>query len=195
VPGQKAVAFVGEAARLLPAGSRLGLKIHYRGAGEAVDDVSSVGLYFAASPPRKQVDEIEISAPEAIIPAGARAHRLKASFTLRDDVEALAIRPRAHPLIVSLQATAHRPDGSEEVLIWTRGHWRDWQTTYYFKRAVALGKGTRVEVIAYFDNSEENQDNPDSPPRQVRWYDLSPDPLCALSVASARAGNEAVSRR
>lgn len=195
LPGQTAVAFADGVARLLPANSRLVLKIHYRGAGEAVKDLSEVGLYFAKAAPRKQASEISISNPDAVIPAGVHLYQLKASFTLQDDAEAIAIRPRAHPLVVSLQATAYRPDGTEEVMIWTRGYRFDWQTTYYFKHPIALAKGTRVEVIAYLDNSEKNSYNPDSPPRQVRWSDLTRDPLCALTVATARADAEAVSRR
>ena len=109
---------------------------------------------------------------------------------MQEDAEAVAIRPRAHPLVMSLQTTAHRPDGTEEVMIWTRGYRYDWQPTYYFKRPVALPKGTRVEVVAYFDNSEDNPNNPDGPPKQTRWADLTPDPLCALLIATPRPGQD-----
>jgi hypothetical protein len=71
-------------------------------------------------------------------------------------------------------------------MIWTRGYQFDWQQTYYFKQSVALPKGTRVEVIAYFNNSENNAKNPNDPPKQVRWSDLSTEPLCALLVARPR---------
>jgi hypothetical protein len=184
VPAQKTVALPKGVARSLPAGSRIAVSIHYVGAGEQTTDQSEIGLYFAKTPPGKQVREVALTNPDAIIPAGAKLHRVEAAFTAGEDVEAVAIRPRSHPLIISLQATAHRPDGTREVLVWTRGHRYDWQQTYYFKRAVAIPKGSRVEVIAYFDNSEENRNNPDSPPKQVRWADITPDPLCALWVAT-----------
>jgi mono/diheme cytochrome c family protein len=190
VPGQRTVALPSGTAHLLPAGSRIVVKVHYRGAGEQTSDLSEIGLYFAKSQPRKQAREVAITSPDAVIPAGAKPHRIAASFTAQEDTEAVAIRPRAHPLVVSLQVTAHRPDGAEEVMIWTRGYRYDWQPTYYFKRPVALPKGTRVEVIAYFDNSEDNPNNPDSPPRQARWADLTPDPLCALIVATPRPGQD-----
>jgi len=189
VPGQRSVALPKGTAQLLPAGSRVVVKVHYRGAGEQTSDLSEVGLYFAKSPPRKQAREIAITNPDAVIPSGAKLHRIAAAFTLQEDAEAVAIRPHAHPLVVSLQATAHRPDGTEEVMIWTRGYRYDWQQTYYFKRPVALPKGTRVEVVAYFDNSEDNPNNADGPPRQVRWADLTADPICALLLTSSRASN------
>jgi len=183
-PGQKGILLEDGVAQLLPAGSRIAVKIHYRGSGEASNDVSTVGLYFAKSPPRKQLQEIAITNADAIIPVAAEPHPLKVSFTTQSDAEAIGIRPRVHPLVVSLQATAYRPDGSEEVLIWTRGYQFDWEPTYYFRQPVALPKGTRVDVIAYFDNSEDNQKNPNDPPKSVRWSEMTTDPLCALLVVN-----------
>jgi hypothetical protein len=185
-PGQRIVALPDGVAQLLPAGSRIAVTIHYQGAGEATKDLSAVGLYFAKTAPRKQLRQIAITDPEAIIPAGPELQRVKTSVTIPDDAEAIAIRPRVHPLVASMQATAFRPDGTQEILIWTRGYQFDWQQTYYFKQPVALPKGTRVEVIAYFDNSENNAKNPNDPPKQVRWSDLSSEPLCTLLVARPR---------
>jgi hypothetical protein len=185
VPGQKKIALEDGVARLLSAGSRIAVKIHYRGTGEASGDASTVGLYFAKGSNRKQLQEIAISDPDARVPVAAEPYPIKLSFTTQSDTEAIAIRPGVHPLIVSLQATAHRPDGTEEVLIWTRRYQFDWEPTYYFLRPVSLPKGTRVEVIAYFDNSEENQKNPHDPPKPVRWSEISGEPLCALLVVPA----------
>lgn len=190
VPGEKRVLLPDDVAWPLKAGSRIAVKIHYRGAGEATKDQSAVGLYFAKTPPHKQAHEIAINNANAMIPVGAEIQRVKASFTMQDDAEAIAIRPAVNPLLVSLQTTAYRPDGTEEVLIWTRGYQFDWRQTYYLKRAIALPKDTRVEVIAYFDNSEANPNNPNEPPKAARWSELSPDPLCALVVAHLRATND-----
>ena len=184
MPGQKPVALDDSVALLLPAGLRIAVKIHYRGMGEASADLSTVGLYFAKTPPRKPVQEIAITNADAIIPVAAEPTRLKVSFATQSETEAIAIRPRVHPLVVSLQATAYRPDGSEEVLIWTRGYQFDWEPTYYFKQPVVLPKGTRVDVIVYFDNSEGNQKNPNDPPKSQRWSELSTDALCALLVVN-----------
>jgi mono/diheme cytochrome c family protein len=190
IPGQKMVALPEGVAQLLPAGSRIIAKINYRGVGEAVEDKSEIGIYFAKAPPRKQLQEIPITDAEALIPAGAEFHQVKASFTAQEDAEAAMIRPPANPLVVSFQATAYRPDGSEEVMIWTRSIGFDWPQAYYFKRPVALPKGTRVEVIAYFNNSDSNRNNPNSPPKQLRWADISSDPLCSLFAAKPRSGND-----
>jgi hypothetical protein len=187
MPGQKVTSFENGVAQMLPAGSRIGAKIHYRGAGEATSDLSEIALYFARAAPRKPVQEISIANADTVIPVSTEPNRLKLSFTTQSDTEAIAIRPRMHPLVVSLQATAYRPDGSEDVLIWARGFQFDWETTYYFRQPVALPKGTIVEVIAYLDNSENNQQNPYDPPKSLRWSDLTPDPLCVLLVVNSDA--------
>jgi hypothetical protein len=195
IPGHKPIALEDDMARLLPAGSRIAVRIHYRGSGDAGRDASTVGLYFAKILPRRPLQEIAVTNADSIIPVAAEPYPLKASFTMQSDGEAIAIRPRVHPLVVSLQATAYRPDGSEEVLIWTRRYQFDWEPTYYFRQPVALPKGTRVEVIAYFDNSEENQKNPNDPPKPVRWSELTTDPLCTLLVVSNGASaNPATTR-
>jgi hypothetical protein len=190
IPGQKTIALPEGVAQLLPVGSRIAVRIHYRGAGEDSKDLSAIGLYFAKTPPRRQLQEIGISNTEAIIPTGEGLQQVTAAFTIKDDAEAFAIRPRAHPLMMSLQATLYRPDGTQEVLIWARGYQFDWQPTYYFKQPVSLPKGTRIEVIAYFDNSDDNRNNPNNPAKTVRWPEVSSEPICALSIANGRASND-----
>lgn len=184
MPGYLPVALEDGMGRLLTAGSRIAVKIHYRGAGESSTDSSTVGLYFAKGSQRKQLQEIAITNPGANIPVAAEPVPVKISYTIQSETEAIAIRPRVHPLVVSLQAAAYRPDGSEEVLIWTRRYQFDWEPTYYFRLPVALPRGTRVEVVAYFDNSEENRKNPNDPPKPMRWSEITTDPICTLLVAS-----------
>ena len=46
----------------------------------------------------------------------------------------------------------------------------NWQITYELKTPKVLPKGTKLEVIAHFDNSTGNKFNPD-PTKDVRWGD------------------------
>jgi hypothetical protein len=187
IPGQKPVALSDGFGRLIPAGAKLVLKIHYRGSGQEGKDKSQVGLYFAKSKPQKQLREVAITNPEVLIPAQAKAHQVKVSYTLEEATDALAIRPFANPLMISFQASAFRPDGTEQVLIWSRGNKFDWQQTYYFKNSITFPKGTRIEVTAYFDNSDDNPANPNDPPKNLRWSEISTEPLCVLLVSSRRS--------
>ena len=40
---------------------------------------------------------------------------------------------------------------------------------YYFARPVPLPKGTRLDLVAYYDNSAGNPSNPFNPPRRVKY--------------------------
>jgi hypothetical protein len=42
-------------------------------------------------------------------------------------------------------------------------------------------------VIAYFDNSDSNRNNPNDPPKSLRFGDLTDEPLCAVAIAKARS--------
>jgi hypothetical protein len=185
MPGQKPVELDGGVAQLLPAGSRIAVTIHYHGSGEVTKDQTVVGLYFGKVTPTKLLQWMGLPGSDEVIPVGAEPRELKKSITVGNDVELIGLRPRVHPLMISFQATAYRPDGSQEVLIWARGYQFDWEPTYLFKQPVTLPKGTRVEMIAYFDNSQDNQNNPNNPPKPLRWSELTTDPWCVFLLASA----------
>ena len=190
-PGQSANRLPSGAAIRLPANSRVAMQVRYRKNGEAATDRSSVGLYFAKDPPGKLVRNVTISALAAVIPAKAEGHLVKASYAVNEATEVVAIRPLLFPLAKSIEVSAHRPDGSVEVMIWAKDYRFDWQPAYYFKKPVALPEGARVEVTAYLDNSEKNRNNPNDPSGETRFAGA----LCELSLTSAETIKQARSRR
>jgi hypothetical protein len=179
-PGQSASRLPNSAAIRLPANARVAARIRYRKNGQAGSDRSSVGLYFAKDPPGKLVRSVTINAPATVIPANAESPRIKASYAVNESTEAVAIRPLLFPFAKSIEVSAHRPDGSVEVLIWAKDYRFDWQPTYFFKKPVALPAGARVEVTAYLDNSEKNQNNPNNQAAETRFAGA----LCELSLTS-----------
>lgn len=187
MPGQKAISWPSGAGQLLKAGSRLIVRVHYHGAESDKTDLSEIGLYFSRQRPAREVTEAEIDSPQLDLPVSAAPQRVVANYTLTDDSELLALRPAANPLVVSFQATAYRPDGSVKVLTWTtRGKW-DWSPIYQERKPVVLPKGTRIETTLYFDNSNSNKYNPNSPAEPVRWGAISSEPFCTLMLAAKSA--------
>jgi len=182
MPGQAVSRLPKNVARLLPAGARIVMQIHYHKTKEAVSDQSSLGLYFARDRATKPLRTIALAATETDIPAGAERYRVRVSYTIPEAAEAIAIRPLLFPFAKSVEATAYRPDGTTEVLIWARAYRYDWQPDYTFRKPVTLPKGTRIEVIAYLDNSDNNQNNPNNPARAVRFASA----LCELSLINVR---------
>jgi hypothetical protein len=179
-PGQAASRLPNGAAIRLPANARVAARIRYRKNGQAGADRSSVGLYFAKDPPGKLVRSVTINAPATVIPANAESPRVKASYAINESTEAVAIRPLLFPFAKSIEVSAHRPDGSVEVLILAKDYRFDWQPAYFFKKPVALPAGARVEVTAYLDNSEKNRNNPNNRAAETRFSGA----LCELSLTS-----------
>ena len=54
-------------------------------------------------------------------------------------------------------------------MLWVHDWDFNWQGQYHFARPVALPKGTRLNVVAYYDNSAATRQPPrPSPSRQLR---------------------------
>jgi hypothetical protein len=156
------------------------LNIRYRKNGEAATDRSRIGLYFAKEPASRAVRHVMINAPATTLSPNAENQRVKASYTIAEPTEVVAIRPVLFPFAKSIEVTAYRPDGTVEVLIWAKEYRFDWQPAYFFKKPVALPKGARIEVTAYLDNSDNNRNNPNDPPVQVQFAGA----LCELSLTA-----------
>ena len=61
-----------------------------------------------------------------------------------------------------------RPDGESETVLKVPKYDFNWQLTYYLAKPIHLTKGTKVQVLAEFDNSVNNPYNPD-PTKEVHW--------------------------
>jgi hypothetical protein len=181
VPRQDAIQFPENAALLLPANSCLTMKIRYQKGEAEAQDHSLLGVYFAFEDVTLQVQRVAIKPAPTVVAAGAKP-RVKASFLVRENAEALAIRPLLFPLATSVEATAIRPDGSVEVLIVAQAYRYNWQPSYFFKQPVKLPAGTRVEVTAYLDNTDNNRNLTDDPKAKKLA-----EPLAELTLAKPTA--------
>jgi len=63
-----------------------------------------------------------------------------------------------------------RPNGETETVLKVPKYDFNWQLTYYPEKPIHLEKGTKVQVVAEFDNSANNRFNPDAK-AEVRWGD------------------------
>ncbi len=167
---------------MLPAGSKVLMKINYRKSDEEATDLSSFGLYFSKGGQiGRVVQDVAVKSNETVIPANADRHKVKASYLINENTEAIAIRPVLFPFAKSVEAAAFRPDGTVEVLIWARNYKYNWQPQYFFKKPVNLPKGTRIEVSAYLDNSDKNPNNPNDSSKSHKFADT----VCELTLATA----------
>ena len=71
---------------------------------------------------------------------------------------------------------AHYPDGRSETLLHVPKYDYNWQESYILRERISIPKGTRLEGIAHFDNSENNFANPD-PTIAVRFGEQTWDEM------------------
>jgi hypothetical protein len=180
VPGELPGKFPNDSARMLPAGSSIVLEIDYRGPEEPTVDQSSLALFFAEQERAKQLRVVTLRSNPVFVPANTKLVRTRASLVLAHDAEIVAIRPLPFPYASSVEVRLFRPDGTSQVLIWSRNRKLDWEPTFQTKKPVTLVKGSLVEVVAYLDNSDSNA-RIEGQPRTFEFNRA----LCDLVLASA----------
>jgi mono/diheme cytochrome c family protein len=189
-PGAVLTPFPPGTGKPLPKGSDIVLQIHYHQTGKAETDQSTVGVYFTKGPAPKLVRGIMLAAttnaPRGInpirIPPGEKHHRIYAWLTVPVDVHALGVAPHMHYLGREMKVTATFPDGHLTTLIWIKDWDFNWQGLYRYKQPIALPKGTKIEMEAFFDNSADNPMNPNNPPKLVHGGNRTTDEMCQCAI-------------
>lgn len=162
VPGGGPLDLDDGVAVLVPKGALLGLQIHYQPNGLEVQDRVSIGLRFPKAPVLKRFRSAVIENRELAIPPGAPHHPVSASITLDHDVVSGGVFGHMHLRGKDVTFRATPPGGPTETLLQVPNYNFDWQMAYAFKTPKRLPKGTRIDVVAHFDNSAFNPYNPDA---------------------------------
>jgi hypothetical protein len=169
VPGGSPLELDPGSALKIPAGSVLGLQIHYVTSGKEERDQIEVALRFPKTTVQRQLHHLECADLRFAIPPGANAHPVSASRTLECDAVGLGLYAHMHKRGSDMRFSATRPGAASETLLLVPDYDFDWQAGYRFPRdAVTWPKGTRIDCLAHFDNSPFNPFNPD-PKATVRF--------------------------
>ena len=182
-------------ARPIAKGSDLILQLHFHPTGKPETEKSVVGLYFSSTPPERRLMTPSIPGFFGLlagidIPPGEKAFTIKGVYTVPADMRVLSVTAHAHYLGKDIKATATKPDGSIEPLLWIQDWDCNWQDRYDYKTPVFLPKGTRIDATITYDNSADNPHNPCNPPRRVRWGIQSFDEMGAVGFLMVAANKE-----
>jgi len=148
-------------AKLLPAGATIVMQIHYTPDGTAHQSKTQFGLHFAKQPPTEPVDSRSIATVAFEIPPGDPAYVVTATKVMPRDATLLSLRPHMHLRGKSFRYVAQFPDGTKEVLLDVPKWDFEWQVEYVLAKPRFLPKGTILRAIATYDNSKDNENNPD----------------------------------
>jgi mono/diheme cytochrome c family protein len=169
-PNKPGVLFAPGVARLLRGNSDIVLQIHYTTNGSAATDRTVVGVIYAKEPPEKvPVGGMALNARFAIPPNDGN-HEVRAVQTIVKDTLLTSLTPHMHVRGKDMIYIAHYPDGTSETLLSVPKYDFNWQLTYVLAQPKLIPAGTKMEVIAHYDNSATNKANPD-PSKEVKWGD------------------------
>lgn len=168
VPGGTAMVLDDGIAFRIPAGSVLALQIHYTTTGKPETNRMAVGLRFPRSTIHKQLHHLQVTTRRFEIPPGAAAHPVTASRVLPCDASGVGMFAHMHLRGKDMTFLAHPPEGDggagtdPETLLTIPAYHYGWQQNYRWTPGTkTFPRGTRIEVVAHFDNSAFNPFNPD----------------------------------
>ncbi len=162
----------------VPAGARLVLQVHYHKTGRIETDQSKAAIYFTPASSVKQEIKMEpIVNTYFKLEPGKSGLDVDKSYHVQRNIHIWAVMPHMHMLGKEMKMVATLPDGQQIPLIYINDWDFNWQDLYRFKNPIALPKGSRIDVTAVFDNSEQNPRQPSHPPRLVRWGEQSTDEM------------------
>jgi hypothetical protein len=168
---------------LLPKGANVVVQMHYNNeSATSRSDRTRVGLHFAKGPIDKRQRSIPVLNRTFTIPPGERRYEVRASWTVPFgwDLHANSITPHMHLLGREMKVTATYPDGVVRPLIHIDDWDFNWQGSYTFATPIPLPRGTRIDMVAVFDNSAENTRQPSRPPRPVSWGEGTSDEMAIV---------------
>lgn len=158
-------------AKLLPAGAKIVFQSHYTPNGSPQLDRSKIGLVFAdPSEIEREVVTRNVIQQNFEIPPHHPNYEVSGTLRFREDTLMVDIFPHMHLRGKDFTYTLIYPDGKREVLLDVPNYDFGWQNIYELREPKFMPKGTVLECVAHFDNSEDNLSNPD-PSSSVRFGD------------------------
>lgn len=174
-PGSAPDQFPATMAKFVPAGSDLVFQMHYTTNGTAGSDQTSVGMVFSKQPPTQRVITLQLTNSSFLIPPGADNFEVEVHGTIPNDATLLSFFPHMHLRGKRFEYNIVHDDGSVETLLRVNYNFH-WQLSYELAQPRRLKAGTKLQAIAWFDNSAKNPHNPD-PTQTVHWGDQTSDEM------------------
>jgi len=158
--------------RWIRKGQSLRTNLHYHPNGKPQVDRTKVGFYFGKGELKKEVVAALAGNITFAIPPNTSNYEMRAAYIADQDIDIVSFFPHMHLRGKDMTMTATYPGGTRETLLNVPAYDFNWQLFYYPKKSVSLPKGTRIDLVAHYDNSTANKRNPD-PNKTVTFGEAS----------------------
>lgn len=186
--GSPPVVYTDGSGRWVRKGQTLRTNLHYHPNGTPQIDRTRVGLYFGKGELKKEVVTAVAGNLGFAIPPNAAHHELRATYVTDQDISVVSFFPHMHLRGKDMSITATYPDGRTQPLLNVPSYNFNWQLFYYPKSRLSLPRGTRVDVVAHYDNSAANKSNPDPSRRVTFGEDSTAEMMFGIFEFTADAG-------
>ena len=176
VPGMDPVEFPASTGKLLKPGNYLVFQMHYTPNGTATTDRTQIGLYFAKTPPTRELTTTAAYDTAFTILPHEKDHEVIAETTVTKASLLYEMSPHMHFRGHRMRFEAIYPSGTRETLLNVPGYEFAWQALYRLKEPKAIPAGTRLRITGGFDNSEWNPWNP-APDSTVTFGEQTSDEM------------------
>ena len=181
VPGKGTLSLEEGYGKKLPKGCRIRFQIHYTPKGRTTSDQLQLGIKFAAQTPKYEVIGYSITNQDIRIPPGVSDHLETVTQDIPTDIELLAAMPHMHFRGKSMTYELIATDGTRKTILNIPHYNFEWQLTYTLAKPIKITKGSKIHVSATYDNSAENEANPD-PSQPVTWGPNSEDEMLLSGI-------------
>ncbi|PCJ63571.1 MAG: hypothetical protein COA73_05430 [Candidatus Hydrogenedentota bacterium] len=180
-PGNKALVYRDGYSAKVSKGARVVWNMHYHkeaGPGTGMWDQSSVGVKFYPEGyvPEHVLSTVPLGPMDFVIPAGEPDYAASAWHTFQKDSLINSMMPHMHLRGTKVLYQLFYPDGKEETLLSVPDYDFNWQTSYRFVEPKQVPAGTKVKLTGWWDNSENNQFNPD-PTKTITWGEATDEEM------------------
>jgi len=162
-------------AKFIPAGSDLVFQMHYTTNGRPDLDQTSIGLVFAKRLPEQRVITLQLTNDHFAIPPETDNYRVEAWGTLPNDATLLSFLPHMHLRGKRFEYNIVHDRANIETLLRVNYDFF-WQLSYRLAEPLRVKAGTKIQAVAWYDNSSKNAHNPD-PHTTVTWGDQTDDEM------------------
>jgi peroxiredoxin len=174
----------------LPKGADVIIQVHYHPDGKPETDLTRVGLFLCKTPVKQALHNAFAANMALEIPAGDSHREIRAKWDVPVDVTVLSATPHMHQIGRHMEMAFRFPDGKRVENLVKIDDWDfGWQFTYWLDKPLDVPKGSKLEIVSHYDNSEANPRSP-KPLRTIRWGEATTDEMCIGFVGVVKTGQD-----
>ncbi len=198
VPGSQPQIYPAGMGVRLKAGANIIMQIHYAPSSSGKTDSTMLRLKTTTQPLREVyiapiLNHSTTLTNGPLIIAANTTKTINAAYTIDlADATIISIAPHMHLIGKNIKAWALPPVGDTIKLIKIDNWDFHWQGFYLFKKAIKLPRGTKLQSSAFYDNTMNNPNQPNSPPKTVTLGESTTDEMMLIyfSFLAYQAGDE-----